>query len=170
LRERLPGIATVSLHDLLSGSSGRTDGETDLDLPGYTEELLRSGFPAIRAMPATARRAQLNGYLDRIVEYDFPGQGYLVRRPATLRAWLTAYAAATGTAAAYAVILDAATAGDGDKPAKTTTMAYRDVLNQIWLLDSRTGAGCLPVAICPGLHRPRSIILPILPWRRDCWA
>jgi len=139
LAERLPGIATVSLHDLLSGSSGRTDGETDLDLPGYTEELLRSGFPAIRAMPATARRAQLNGYLDRIVEYDFPGQGYLVRRPATLRAWLTAYAAATGTAAAYAVILDAATAGDGDKPAKTTTMAYRDVLNQIWLLDPVPG-------------------------------
>jgi predicted AAA+ superfamily ATPase len=117
----------------------RIDGETDMDLPGYTEELLRSGFPAIRAMPPRARRAQLGGYLDRIVEHDFPEHGHLVRRPATLRAWLTAYAAATGTTASYAAILDAATPGDGDKPAKTTTIAYRDVLSQIWLLDPVPG-------------------------------
>lgn len=69
----------------------------------------------------------------------FPEQGHLVRRPATLRAWLTAYAAATGTTASYNSILEAATPGDGDKPAKTTTIAYRDVLSQIWLLDPVPG-------------------------------
>jgi hypothetical protein len=62
-----------------------------------------------------------------------------VRRPATLRAWLTAYAAATATTASYNTILAAATPGDGDKLAKTTTIAYRDVLTQIWLLDPVPG-------------------------------
>ncbi|MDQ2884071.1 MAG: DUF4143 domain-containing protein [Actinomycetota bacterium] len=81
------------------------------------------------------RRAQLDGYLARIVEHDFPEQGHPVRRPATLRAWLTAYAAATATTTSYNAILDAATPGDTDRPAKTTTAAYRDVLSQIWLLE-----------------------------------
>jgi predicted AAA+ superfamily ATPase len=86
-----------------------------MDAEQYTEEIIRSGFPAIRAMPPRARRAQLDGYLARIVEHDFPEQGHLVRRPATLRAWLTAYAAATATTASYNAILNAATPGDGEK-------------------------------------------------------
>jgi hypothetical protein len=139
LSERLPEHPTVSLRGLLSGRCPQPDGDTEMDLPGYTEELLRSGFPAIRRMPPRARRAQLDGYISRIVEHDFPEQGHLVRRPATLRAWLAAYAAATATTATYTTILDAATPGDGDKPAKTTTAAYRDVLSQIWLLDPVPG-------------------------------
>lgn len=135
LAERLPSLATISLQGLLSGDDTCVRGETDVDLPAYTAELLRSGFPAIRNTAPRAVRSQLDGYLARIVEHDFPEQGLLVRRPETLRAWLTAYAAATGTSASYTVILDAATAGAGDKPAKTTTIAYRDVLTQIWLLD-----------------------------------
>jgi len=43
--------------------------------------------------------------------------------------------AAAGTTASYNSILDAATPGDSDKPAKTTTIGYRDVLTQLWLLD-----------------------------------
>ena len=48
---------------------------------------------------------------------------------------MAAYAAATATTASYNAILDAAPAGDSDKPAKTTTVAYRDVLSQLWLLE-----------------------------------
>jgi predicted AAA+ superfamily ATPase len=136
-RLRLPG--TVSLRQLLSGDKPAVQGDTHIDVHVYTKEILCSGFPAIRTLPPRAQRAQLDGYLDRIVEHDFPEQGVLVRRPATLRAWLTAYAAATSTSAAYTTILDAATPGDGDKPAKTTTIAYRDVLSQIWLLDPVPG-------------------------------
>jgi uncharacterized protein len=108
-------------------------------LPAYTEEILRSGFPAIRALPPRPRRAQLDGYLARIVEHDFPEQGHLVRRPATLQAWLIAYAAATATTTSYNAILDAATPGDTNKPAKTTTAAYRDVLSQVWQLEPLPG-------------------------------
>ena len=58
---------------------------------------------------------------------------------AWLLGWLRAYAAASGTTAAYNSILDAATPGDSDKPAKTTTIGYRDVLARLWLLDPLPG-------------------------------
>jgi hypothetical protein len=103
------------------------------------EEIVRSGLPGIRALPPRARRAQLESYLAGVAERDFPEQGYMVRRPGTLRAWLTAYASATATTSSYTTILDAATVGDHDKPAKTTTLAYRDVLTQLWLLDPVPG-------------------------------
>jgi uncharacterized protein len=135
LSERGLESPTVSLRDLLSGAGDPVEGTTEVQLATYTEEIVRSGFPGIRPLTDRPRRAQLAGYLDRIVERDFPEQGHLVRRPATLRAWLAAYAAATATTASYNAILDAATAGDSDKPAKTTTMAYRDVLSQLWLLE-----------------------------------
>lgn len=135
LAERLQAPGAVGLGDLLSGNASIPDASTDMSTPEYTEEIIQSGFPAIRNLPARARRAQLDGYLARIVEHDFPEQGHLVRRPATLRAWLTAYAAATGTTASYSSILKAATGGEGQQPAKSTTAAYRDVLSQIWLLE-----------------------------------
>jgi predicted AAA+ superfamily ATPase len=135
LSERGLEQPTVSLRQLLSGDQAAISGQTELTLPVYADEIVKSGFPGIRKLPARARRAQLAGYLDRIVERDFPEQGHLVRRPAVLRAWLAAYAAATSTTASYNAILDAATAGDSDKPAKTTTIAYRDVLSQLWLVD-----------------------------------
>ena len=139
LFERGLQVPAVRVWELLSGRRVPIEGDTTVDLPAYTDEILRSGFPAIRMLPDRARRAQLDGYLAGIVEHDFPEQGHLVRRPATLRAWLTAYAAATATTTLYNAILDAATPGAGNKPAKTTTTAYRDVLAQIWLLDPLPG-------------------------------
>jgi predicted AAA+ superfamily ATPase len=135
LAERSVSTPTISLQDLLSGRRPVIGGSSGLRLRDYAEEIVRSGFPGIRDLPDRARRAQLDGYLSRIVEKDFAEQGHPVRRPATLRAWLAAYAGATATTASYGVILDAATPGDDDKPAKTTTIAYRDVLAQLWLLD-----------------------------------
>ncbi|WBB88787.1 hypothetical protein [Verrucosispora sp. WMMC514] len=42
-------------------------GGAALSLVDYAEEIVRSGFPAIRQLPPRARRAQLDGYLNRIV-------------------------------------------------------------------------------------------------------
>jgi len=127
------------VRDLLNGGRPAIGGDSSLALPDYVEEILASGFPGIRSLPERARRAQLDGYLARIVDRDFPEQGHRVRRPATLRAWLTAYAAATATNASYNTILNAATPGEGDKPAKTTVIGYRDVLTRLWLLDPVDG-------------------------------
>lgn len=135
LAERGLVAPTVPMSALLAGSRPEISGECPLDLRDYAGEVVRSGFPAIRDLPARPRKAQLDSYLTRIVERDFPEQGHLVRRPETLRAWLAAYSAATSTTTSYNALLDAATAGKVDKPAKTTTIAYRDVLSQLWLLD-----------------------------------
>jgi predicted AAA+ superfamily ATPase len=126
---------TVSLAALLHENRD-VGGATALRLTDYVEEITASGFPAIRGLPPRVRRAELDAYLDNVVQREFPEQGYPVRRPAVLRAWLAAYAAATSTTTAYAKILDAATAGLANKPAKETTLAYRDALSSLWLLDA----------------------------------
>jgi predicted AAA+ superfamily ATPase len=140
LAERdLPDSPTVSLAELLAGGRPELDGRSTVTLPDYTREIVASGFPAIRTLSERARRTQLDGYLDRLSEHDFAEQGRRLRRPATLRAWLAAYAAATSTTAAYNTILAAATPGEADKPAKATTIAYRDVLSHLWLIDELPG-------------------------------
>lgn len=129
---------TVSFASLLRGGQDIRGGSA-LDLPGYVDEILASGLPGIRGLTGRAHRAQLDGYLRRVLDRDIPEQGVVVRRPDALMAWLTAYAAATATTTSYNRILDAATPGESDKPAKTTTMAYRDILSRLWLLDPVPG-------------------------------
>ena len=135
LAERDLAPITVSLGELMSGRRPAISGEVDLGLQDYAREIVRSGFPGLRGLPGRAVGAALDGYLDLVVQRDFPEQGHLVRRPSVLRGWLAAYAAATATPASYTAILDAATPGEDEKPAKSTTIAYRDVLTRLWLLD-----------------------------------
>jgi predicted AAA+ superfamily ATPase len=135
LAERGVGIPSVSLAGLLSGDRPAIDGETGISLETYAREIVASGFPGLRQVTGRAHRAQLDGYLTRIVERDFEDLGHRVRNPAALRRWLTAYAAATATTASYETIRDAATGGDGDKPAKTTVQPYRDTLERLWIVD-----------------------------------
>lgn len=126
---------TVGLRELLSGRQPHITGTSNIDLPTYVDEILRSGFPGIRDLPERARARQLDSYISRIVERELPENGVTVRRPGSLRAWLTAYAAASATDAAYSAILDAATPGDGDKPARQTASIYREHLQRIFVLD-----------------------------------
>ena len=140
LAERgLPDAPTVSLRRLLAGDAPAIGGEAVMTIDDYVHEILASGFPGIRPLGERARNLQLDGYIDRIVGTEFAEQGHRIRRPASLRGWMAAYAAATATTAAYGTILDAATPGEADKPAKTTTMVYRDVLERLWVLDPLPG-------------------------------
>jgi predicted AAA+ superfamily ATPase len=66
---------------------------------------------------------------------EFEEAGLRVRRPDTLRRWMESYAAATASTASYEKIRDGATSGQGDKPAKTTTQPYRNVLERLWVVD-----------------------------------
>jgi len=135
LAERGVAQPNVSLARLLAQEASDVAGESDVDLAGYMREIVASGFPALRATTGRAQRALLDGYLERIAQRDFPDQGLTVRRPAALHAWLRAYAAATATNASYNRILDAATPGEADKPARSTTEAFRHVLSNLWILD-----------------------------------
>lgn len=135
LAERGVGRPTVSLRALLSGARPMVAGTTAIDLETYAREVIASGLPGLRGLSARATKTQLDGYLDRIVEHDFPDLGRSVRNPAALRRWMTAYAAASSTTASYETLRDAATGGQGEKPAKTTTAPYNDILQRLWIVE-----------------------------------
>ncbi|CAN5898404.1 DUF4143 domain-containing protein [soil metagenome] len=135
LAERRPGMGTLSLGELLRGRRPELTGASRLTLTDYADEIVRSGFPAIRTFNGRALRAQLDGYLDRIVERDFAELGQRVRNPAMLRRWLAAFGAASSTTASFEVIRDASSAGDREKPARSTTQPYRAVLERLWMID-----------------------------------
>lgn len=135
LAERGVETPTVSLAALATQGATPIDGDTAMGLSDYVAEIMASGLPGIRGLGPRQRREQLDGYIARVIDKEFAEQGLRVRRPATLRAWLQAYAAATASTASYTTILDAATPGQADKPAISTTTTYRDVLSQLWLLD-----------------------------------
>jgi predicted AAA+ superfamily ATPase len=135
LAERELESPSVRLRDLLSGRAGGLEGETTVRLDRYAEEVVASGFPAIRPLAGRARRAQLESYIARIVDRDVEEVGRPVRRSDTLRRWMRAYAAATSTTASLESIRDAATGGEGDKPARNTATSYREILQKLWILD-----------------------------------
>ena len=135
LAERGVGSPTVSLTELLEAKRQRLEGRTEVDLERYVEEILASGFPGVRGLSSPRREAQLDSYLDHIVDRDFEELDHKLRGPATLRRWMAAYAAATSTTASFERIREAA-AGDGGKaPARATALPYRDVLERLWILD-----------------------------------
>lgn len=135
LGERGVATPTVSLAELLTGDRPQLGGETSVRLKDYATEILASGFPGLRGLSGRPLRAQLDGYIDRITERDFPELGIRIRNPAALRRWLTAYAAASSTTASYETIRDAATGGLGEKPSKTTVAPYRDALERLRIVD-----------------------------------
>jgi predicted AAA+ superfamily ATPase len=136
LSERGVDVPSVSLAVLLAGGQLPIAGRTSVGLERYVGEILGSGFPGLRGLAGRPLRAQLDGYVERIVDRDFEELGHQVRRPATLRRWMQAYAAATATTASLETIREAATGDRGEKPSRATTQPYRDVLERLWVLDS----------------------------------
>jgi len=135
LTERGVEQPTVSLRSLLAGDREPVAGRTAVGLDDYVREIVTSGFPGIRQLRGRALRAQLDGYLERVCTRDFEEAGNRRVDREGLRRWLTAYAAASSTTASYETIRDAATRGEGDKPARSTTIPYREVLERLWVLD-----------------------------------
>ena len=135
LEEREVETPTVRLRDLLAGRRPMIAGHTDIRVEQYVDEILASGFPGLRGLGDRALRAALDGYLESIVQKDFPLLGVTVRNPAGLRRWMVAYAAATATTASYERIRDAATSDAGVTPARSTTAPYADALEGLWVVD-----------------------------------
>lgn len=135
LSERGVAHPTISIRELLRGTRPDIHGDSGLRLADYANEIITPGLPGLRGLSPRATRAALDSYLRNAVDRDVPEAGLQLRRPEVMLDWLRAYAAATSSTASYTEILDAATAGTTDKPAKGTTVAYRDALAQIWLLD-----------------------------------
>ncbi|MEX2569777.1 MAG: DUF4143 domain-containing protein [Gemmatimonadota bacterium] len=77
----------------------------------------------------------MESYIARLVDKEFTDMGYAVRDAESLRRWMRAYAAATSTTTTLETIRDAATSGERTKPARDTVLAYRSVLEKLWVLD-----------------------------------
>lgn len=135
LSERGFAAPSVKLADLLAGGRDAVNGQTAATLRGYVDCIIASGFPGMMAFRDRSHRRQMDSYLRRIIDVDFAEVAHAVRRPAVLERWLAAYAAATATTSSFETIRDAATAGHREKPAKTTTMPYRDVLERLWIVE-----------------------------------
>lgn len=134
MSERLSPQLGVSFRGLLDGTAA-IEGRTDLTLADYADEIVAGGFPAMRHLSGRPRDRQLDSYIDRIVDHDLPEAGFNLRRPATVLAWLRAYAAASATTTSWDKIRDAATSGIDDKPARTTTQPYIELLTALRILD-----------------------------------
>lgn len=134
LAERGLGTASVSLAELLGGDRPDLDGSTSLTLEDYAAEIVRGGFPGLREQRGRALRAQLDGYIARVIDRDVPDEtGLAIRRPAALRALMVAYAAATSTSTSLEKIRRAASGGD---PLNMGTVrSYREALTRLWILD-----------------------------------
>ena len=135
LEERGLTEPTVSFETLLTGARPPLRGRCPLVLADYVDEIMAGGFPGLRHLHGQALVGQLDGYVQRIVDRDMPEAGLNVRRPATVLAWLRAYAAATATTASWESIRDAATGGTVNKPAKSTTIGYTELLKALRILD-----------------------------------
>lgn len=135
LAERGIQEPSVSLGELLAGTRPQVTGTSKCKLEDYVDEILQSGFPGLRKVSGRALRAQLDGYLRRIVDRDFPELGHEVRNPTALRRWMAAYAAASSTTTSFEKIRDAASSGQINTPARTTLLPYRDALERLWILD-----------------------------------
>jgi len=135
LPERGVDITTVSLRNLLEGGRPPISGRTGVRLERYASEIVRSGLPALHALPDRLVRPSLDSYLRRVVDRDIEDAGRPVRDPLALTRWLTAYAGAVSTTASYEAIRDAATSAAADRPAKTTVLRWIDTFERIRMID-----------------------------------
>ncbi|MDR0593356.1 MAG: DUF4143 domain-containing protein [Bifidobacteriaceae bacterium] len=134
LAERGIGQPTVSMRELLAGQAQVT-GRTPVGLADYAREIVISGLPAVRGLPARPRRARLDGYLRRATTHELIEQGIVAREPVRLMNWLRAYGAAVGTTATWNAIGRAASLGEANPVARATAERYRDALSQLFLLE-----------------------------------
>lgn len=128
--EQLDGISLVSLTD-----DGPPPNTSPMSLREYTDSMIQSGLPGAQHLTGTGLRHYLDSYIDRTVERDLSTYGLRVRRPETVRSWLTAYAAATATATSWEKISRAAAAGFDSSPSRDTWIIYRDALTSLGMLD-----------------------------------
>lgn len=138
LAERGLSAPTVSLGSMLASGTPFAlpiAGETEIRFEQYMQEIVASGLPGLRRFSSSARSRMMDSYLASMLSHDFVQQGIHLRQPQTLMRWLRAYAASVSTDAGYTEILDASTPGESAKPAAKTTIAYREALENLWLID-----------------------------------
>ena len=138
LVERDIAKPTVSIAEIFSSAKPfevNISGKTDVESRDYINEISASGLPKFRNYTIDSRKIAFESFISNLLSHDFRQQGIKLRQPETLLRWLKSYAAAVSTDAGYSEILDASTAGEGNKPAAKSAIAYREALENSWLLE-----------------------------------
>ena len=139
LAERGVAVPSVSLASLLRGDAGPIGGTTEVGLERYAHEMLGSGLPGLLGLPGRTIRAELDGYISRVIDRDLAESGQTVRNAPLLRRWLEAYAAAVSSTTSLAKIRGAAGGPREEVPAKPTAARYLDILESLWLIEPVPG-------------------------------
>lgn len=134
LPERGVSTARILLSEALLSGKFQGVGNSSFGTEDYLREIVASGFPGLRGLPQEASYRSLQGYVDRIVDADVRQAGLNPRQPATLRNWLAAYAAATGTTSSLNTIRDSASAGE-QTPSRAAIAPYVETLSRLRILD-----------------------------------
>lgn len=77
----------------------------------------------------------MGSYTTNIVEHEFSENGFTVKKPESLLAWMKAYAASIGTTTNFQTIIDAAMANNSEAPSRPTANNYREALKILYITD-----------------------------------
>lgn len=135
VQERQMTDTHISLDKLLNEPDYEPSGFIDIKLNDYLDEIFRSGFPGIRNKSPKARQLLIHDYVNNIIQHDFEENGFAVKEPETLRAWMRAYAAAIGTTTSYKKIIDTAMANNEKSPSRPTADFFREALEILYVID-----------------------------------
>ncbi|GHU64983.1 ATPase AAA [Clostridia bacterium] len=136
LQEKFNAKEVVSIRDCFDGAvKDEFIFETKISFEDYIREITRSGFPGIYFSKEESIPYYIETYIENIISVEMLENNYKIRKPDSMKRWLRSFAAATGTESGYNEILDNATAGERDKPSKATTNTYREILQNLWLLE-----------------------------------
>lgn len=137
VHERRMSDETVSLSQLIMHKAKLTP-NLQFEAPkmrDYLDEIFMSGMPGIRKYPAAMRDVQMAGYVDNLIRHEFEENGFTIKRPQLLKAWLEAYAAAVGTTTKHSTLLETVVSKTGEKMDSRTAGTYRELLQTLFIID-----------------------------------
>lgn len=135
IQERRMSQQYISVEKLLNDSDYKVSGMNNLTLNDYLDEIFRSGFPGIRNKSPKARELLIKDYVNNIIQHDFEENGFPIKEPQLLRAWMKAYAAAIGTTTNYKKIIETAMANSEQAPSRPTADFFREALKILFIID-----------------------------------
>jgi len=109
--------------------------QTDLNINDYLDEIYLSGFPGIRDKPKKIINRLLTEYSENIVTHEFEENGIMIKKPASLMAWLKSYASVVATPAAYQTILDISMNNNLETPNRVTANFYKEALEMLNIVE-----------------------------------
>jgi predicted AAA+ superfamily ATPase len=109
--------------------------KTNNTISEYIEEIYDSGFPGIRKRSTRAREILLRGYVDELIHKEFEENGFIIKKPYSLLAWLKGYAASIATPTATQTISEVANSYSNEEMARTTVNVYKNALQTLNIIE-----------------------------------